>query len=60
MTKGCVAGGVAVNVEVSLGVAVFSRVTVGSGVSEACSVAVAVGDGVWLKNIWANACLVCT
>jgi hypothetical protein len=57
---GCVAVGVTVNVEVMLGVVVSSRVTVGFGVWEDCKVAVAVNEAVGLKNIWANACLVCT
>jgi len=57
---GCVAVGVIVKVEVSLGVVVSSSVAEGYGVSEGCKGAIAVNDAVGLKNIWANACLVCT
>ncbi len=51
VTYGCVAVGVAVDVDVWLGVSVFSSVTVGFGVSDGCKEAVIVKDAVGLKNI---------
>ena len=58
--KGCVAVGVGNKVDVPLGVITPSSVIVGFGVSDGCKEAVIVNEAVGLKNICANACLVCT